>query len=131
MLFAVKAFVFGWLWPSGALDWIVSLIAAFHVVAGSVPLVTEALGISLPVPEFAFGVEMKSVKLDRFDTVEIEQRPGQGWYDAGDLVFKQDGVETFRLAGVSRPEAFRQTCVKSHMSYVGVQQALERDAVPA
>ncbi len=79
---------------------------------------------SFPFLRFQHHGEVKSVELDRFDTVEIDRQPGQHWFDAGDLVFKLDDVETFRLNGVSRPEAFRQTCVKSQMSYVGVKQAL-------
>lgn len=81
-----------------------------------------------PFLEFVFNAEVKSVDLDRFDSITIEQQPGQAWYDAGDLVFRMGQVETFRLAGVSRPEAFRQTCWKAHMAYVGVKQARQREA---
>jgi hypothetical protein len=66
--------------------------------------------------------EEKFVDLDRFDSVEIVVEPGQEWYDAGDLVFKLGNVETFRLEGVSRPDAFRSTCVKSQMSHSGVKR---------
>jgi hypothetical protein len=31
-------------------------------------------------------------------------------------------VETFRLTGVSRPEAFRSTVLKAHQIYVGVKK---------
>ena len=72
------------------------------------------------------GVEDKSIDLDRFDSISTEILPGQAWYDAGDLVFRQGNVETFRLAGVSRPEAFRQTCIKGHMAYVGVKRSRAR-----
>ena len=64
----------------------------------------------------------KFVDLDRFDRVEIVVQPGQEWYHAGDLVFKQGPVETFRLEGVSRPEAFRATCVKSQMAHSSVKR---------
>lgn len=64
------------------------------------------------------------VDLDRFDKIEIHVLPGQEWYHAGDLVFFRGDIETFRLQGVSRPEAFRQTCLKAQMSYVGVRKAL-------
>lgn len=84
-----------------------------------------------PFLEFKFDAEVKSIELDRFDTIEIRQRPGQHWYDAGDLVFLRDNIEAFRLEGVSRPAAFRQTCVKSRASFVGVKQALDREAVRA
>ena len=69
------------------------------------------------------GKEDKSVDLDRFDTIEVEIPPGEAWYDAGDLVFKQGTVETFRLVGVSRPESFRQTCLKSQLAHSGVKKA--------
>jgi hypothetical protein len=68
----------------------------------------------------------KAVDLDRFDAIEIDVQPGQAWYDAGDLVFKLGNVETFRLEGVSRPDAFRSTCFKAHQSYVGVRKVQER-----
>jgi hypothetical protein len=77
------------------------------------------------------GQEMQSVALDRFDTIDIHVRPGQAWYVAGDLVFRQGDVETFRLPGVSRPEAFRQACLKARMAYVGVKRALEREMANA
>jgi len=64
------------------------------------------------------------VDLDRFDTIEVEILPGQAWYHAGDLVFRRGDIETFRLPAVSRPETFRQTCLKSRMSYAGVRKAM-------
>jgi len=77
------------------------------------------------------GEDDKSVPLDGFDSIDIDVREGQRWYNAGDLVFRNSGAEVFRLVGVSRPEAFRQTCVKSHTSFVGVQRALHAQAAPA
>lgn len=81
------------------------------------------------LPKFFFGAEVKAVELDRFDSIEIEQLPGHKWFQAGDLVFRLGTVETFRLEAVSRPEAFRHTCMKSHTSYVGVKRALAREPV--
>lgn len=76
------------------------------------------------------GEEQRSVSLDRFNTIEIVDpekggllEGGQDWYPAGELVFKLNGVETFRLPGVKRPETFRQTCLKAQIAYVGVQKA--------
>ena len=66
----------------------------------------------------------RSVAFERFDSVEIEVFPGQDWYDAGDLVFKQGATETFRLQAVPYPDVFRSTIMKSRNSYVGVQAAL-------
>jgi hypothetical protein len=70
------------------------------------------------------GKEERSIDLDKFDSVEIRVRPGQEWYVAGDLVFLQGNVEKFMLEGVSRPEAFRNICLKAHQAYCGVQQAM-------
>jgi hypothetical protein len=70
--------------------------------------------------------EEKSVDLDRFDSITIDVLPGQAWYDAGDLIFRLGNIETFRLAGVSRPQSFRATCLKSQQSHSGVKKALER-----
>jgi hypothetical protein len=81
-----------------------------------------------PFLKFTYGAETKSVELDRFDTIEIVRQPGQHWFHAGDLVFKLGQVETFRLAGVSRPEAFRSTCLHSHRSYAGVKRARKQAA---
>jgi hypothetical protein len=78
---------------------------------------------------FLYGVETKWVPLDRFDSIEVLRRPGQEWYDAGDLVFREGTTETFRLEGVSRPEGFRHNCLKAHYAYVGVKQARARESV--
>jgi hypothetical protein len=67
--------------------------------------------------------EIKSVALDRFDAIDVVVEPGQAWFKAGDLVFRQGQTETFRIAGVPRPETFRQTCLKARHSFVGVAQA--------
>jgi hypothetical protein len=72
------------------------------------------------------GKEDKAVDLDRFDRIEIVVQPGQAWYDAGDLVFKLGNVETFRLEGVSRPGAFRETCQKTHQAYKSVKEIRKR-----
>jgi hypothetical protein len=77
------------------------------------------------------GRELRWVDLDRFDAIEIVQQSGQEWFDAGDLIFKNGNVETFRLDGVYRPESFRQTCLKSRAAYVGVKQAMAKQAVLA
>jgi hypothetical protein len=68
------------------------------------------------------SVQDKAVDLDRFDSISIDVKAGQAWYDAGDLVFKLGNTETFRLEGVSRPEAFRETCLKSQMAHTMVKK---------
>lgn len=69
------------------------------------------------------GGEQQSVSLDRFDSVTLEIQPGQEWYPAGDLIFRNGPIETFRLLGVPHAEPFRQTCLKAHQVFVGVQRA--------
>ena len=68
--------------------------------------------------------EDRSVDLDRFNQIEIRVEPGYEWYYAGDLVFRLDQVETFRLVGIARPEAFRTMCLNAHLAHKGVQEAL-------
>ena len=76
------------------------------------------------IVEQAFGGgEQQSVSLDRFDSIDLEVESGQEWYPAGNLIFRLGDVETFRLVGVSHPEPFRQTCLKVHAGFVGVQRA--------
>jgi hypothetical protein len=75
------------------------------------------------VVENLFGGEIKSIALDRFDSIETIVQPGQAWFKAGDLVFRQGAIETFHIWGVPRPETFRHTCLKARASFVGVQQA--------
>ncbi|MDH3716659.1 MAG: PH domain-containing protein [Planctomycetota bacterium] len=76
------------------------------------------------LPLAAPWVEDASVSLDNFDEIDIEVQKGQEWYPAGDLIFCKGPVETLRLPGVSRPETFRQTCLKAHLSHVGVREAV-------
>ena len=111
----------------------------FHMVIPKLPFVV--FGVHNPacrryrltnrrvVVEQAFGGgEQQSVSLDRFDAVDVDVLPGQAWYPAGDLVFRNGDVETFRLAGVPHPQAFRATCLKARHGFVGVQQARENGA---
>lgn len=70
----------------------------------------------------------KAVDLDRFDAIDVEVLPGQAWYHAGDLVFRLGNVETFRLEGVSRPAAFRETCLKTHLGYTTIKRFLPASA---
>jgi hypothetical protein len=64
------------------------------------------------------------VDLNRFDSIQIDVRPGQAWYPAGDLIFKLGQIETLRITGVGYPEVFRMTCLKAHQAYVGVRKAV-------
>ena len=74
------------------------------------------------------AVEGESIGLDEFDTVDVDILPGQAWLHAGDLVFRRDGREVFRLSGVARPEAFRQICLKARTALVSVEEVLQQQA---
>jgi hypothetical protein len=69
------------------------------------------------------AVDERWVDFDRFDEIDIEVLPGQEWYPAGDLVFRRGAIETFRLAGVSRPETFRHTCLAARRGYLGAAES--------
>jgi hypothetical protein len=77
----------------------------------------------LVVQKGLLPIDDRAVSLDGFDTIEVLVLPGQEWYPAGELIFRKGPVEVFRLSGVSRPEAFRQVCLKAHTAYVGVRRA--------
>ena len=77
------------------------------------------------------AVDERWVGLDNFERIEIQVLPGQEWFPAGEMIFLKGQVETFRLSAVSRPEAFKQTCLKAQRAYVGVKQALEREMAHA
>ncbi len=67
------------------------------------------------------AVDERWVDFDRFDAIDVEVLPGQEWFPAGDLVFRRGNIETFRLAGVSRPETFRRTCLSARAGYLGAR----------
>jgi PH (Pleckstrin Homology) domain-containing protein len=101
----------------------VALVLYFMRVAPFIGIRYRLTNRRILVERGLSGVEDKAVDLDRFDTINIEVQPGQAWYHSGDLVFKLGNVETFRLEGVSRPEAFRETCLKSHLAHATVIRA--------
>ncbi len=73
--------------------------------------------------------EVRSLRLDQFDRMVIEQLPGQRWFRSADLIFYDGQQEVFRLAGVPYPDVFRAACQKASMTYRGVQEVLARQAV--
>ena len=68
------------------------------------------------------------IGLDEFDAIGVEVLPGQEWLYAGDLVFQRAGIEALRLAGVSRPEVFRQVCLTAQKALVSVREVVQRQA---
>lgn len=77
------------------------------------------------------AVEGPSIALDEFDAVEVDVLAGQAWHHAGDLVFRRDGTEVFRLSGVSRPDAFRQVCLETRDALLSVRKVLHEQAAAA
>jgi len=100
----------------------IALVLYFMRVAPVIGTRYRLTNRRLIVERGLMSVTDKAVDLDRFDSILIDVQPGEAWYDAGDLVFKLGNVETFRLEGVSRPEAFRETCLKSHIAYTTVKK---------
>jgi hypothetical protein len=74
------------------------------------------------------AVEGPSIRLDAFDAIDVRVLPGQEWLHAGDLIFRRNGEEVFRLAGVSRPEVFRRVCLKARTAEVSVRRVIEEQA---
>ena len=72
------------------------------------------------------AVDGPAIGLDEFDAVEVQLLPGQDWLHAGELVFRRDGREVFRLSGVSRPEVFRQACLKARTALVSFRQVIQQ-----
>ena len=103
-----------------------ALALYFYRIAPFVGVRYKLTNRRIVVQRGLMAVDDKSVDLDRFERIEIEVKPGQEWFKAGDLIFYDGGNETFRLDGVSRPEAFREVCQKSRDSFVGLHEALER-----
>ncbi|MCE5302999.1 MAG: hypothetical protein LLF97_07805 [Planctomycetaceae bacterium] len=71
------------------------------------------------------------ISLDDFDAIKVDVLPGQAWLHAGDLVFLHHEHEVLRLAGVPRPETFRQVCLTAHTAHQSVRAVVERQASSA
>jgi hypothetical protein len=69
-----------------------------------------------------------SIGLDEFDVIDVAVLPGQDWLHAGDLVFRREGKEVFRLRGVSRPEGFRQVCLKARNALIRGREVCQQQA---
>jgi len=72
------------------------------------------------------GEPQSWIGLADFDSVEIQVKPGQEWFPAGDLVFAKESREVFRLQGVSRPEPLRQTCLEVQQARQSVAEVRRR-----
>jgi len=74
------------------------------------------------------AVDEAAVGLDEFDTIDVEVLLGQAAFHSGDLVFRREGKEVFRLRGVSRPEPLREACLKARTAMVSVRDVLDKQA---
>ena len=72
-----------------------------------------------------------SIGLDEFETIEVALLPGQDFLHAGDLVLQHGGKEVFRLRGVSRPEGFRQACLKARNALIRGRDVSQKQAAVA
>ena len=106
----------------------VSLVLFFHRLGPLVATRYRVTNHRLIVERGLRNVEESSVSLDQFNEVLVDVRAGQSWYFAGDLIFKKGETEVFRLAGVSRPEAFRHVCLKAQVAYSDVEAVLAQAA---
>jgi len=71
-------------------------------------------------------IEQRSIGLDQFNALEIRLLPGQEWLRCGDVVFLRGGQEVFRLAGVPRPQTFREVCLKQRNTLLSVGEVLRQ-----
>jgi hypothetical protein len=59
-------------------------------------------------------------------TIAIDERPGQAFYKAADLLVKgADGKTILRLEGVQRPAVFRQTILEARDARQQVGESLK------
>lgn len=72
------------------------------------------------------SVEERSIDLDAFDSIWVDVLPGQEWLHCGELIFRRDGTEVFHLSGVSRPDVFRQVCLKLRNALVSVREVVRQ-----
>ncbi len=75
--------------------------------------------------------ELRSIRLDGFDQIDIEVLPGQEWFPCGNLIFRQGPVLVFELPGVREPDVVQQAILKTARSYQAVQQVRRGQAEPA
>jgi hypothetical protein len=74
------------------------------------------------------AVDGQWISLDDFETIDVEELPGQLWLHAGDLVFRHGDREVMRLPGVPRPEAFRHVCLTARTASVSIRNVLQQQA---
>lgn len=72
-----------------------------------------------------FSRKEREVTFDEFTDVDIVERPGQSFYNAADIaLLGSNGLPVLVLAGVPRPQVFRQTILKARDSRTQVAAAL-------
>lgn len=76
-------------------------------------------------------VEERGIGLDEFDAIETRVLPGQEWLHTGEMVFLRDGREVFHLSGVSRPQTFREICLKQRKTLLAMRDVGQPKGVPS
>ncbi len=71
------------------------------------------------------------IGLEEFDAIRVLVLPGQDYLRAGELIFLRDGSEVFRLAGVPRPDTFREVCLKARMARITIGAVLKQQETAA
>ena len=74
------------------------------------------------------AIDGRAIGLDEFDAIDVEVLPGQQWLHAGELLFKREGTEVFRLSGVSRAEVFGRICLEVRAALISVGEVVQRQA---
>jgi hypothetical protein len=75
--------------------------------------------------------EDRAIGLEEFDAIDVAVLAGQDWLHAGELIFRREGREIFRLSGVTRPEVFKQVCWKVRTALLSSSQVLREQAEAA
>ncbi len=70
------------------------------------------------------GADGESIALRDFDAIDVEILTGQEFLRSGDLVFRSEGKEVFRLPGVQHPEGFRRACLRGQQALASVQRVV-------
>ncbi len=77
------------------------------------------------------NAEAEAIRLEDFESIEIEELPGQEFLRAGDLVFRASGKEAFRLPGVQHPQGFRQACLRGQRAWLSVTKLVAEQSPQA
>jgi hypothetical protein len=122
----VSAFTLGKLWAVAMIPLSLTLFGwmLLPVVARRYRLTNRRIVVEKGLS----AAEGPSIELDAFDGAHVEVLAGQEWLQCGEIVFSRDGVEVFRLSGVSRPEVFLAVCLKGRAALMSVREVLQQQS---